>query len=80
MSNYAQTKADEAADRLIGTAQSIHDLGEEFEALQNEKDFCERLDELCFCCEVCGWYCGEDEYSDKDMTCNECYDGEEDVD
>lgn len=64
--------AEQAAEQLQGTCKSIHDLGEEFEEAQNDKIFCERLDDLVFECEVCNWWCELSEMSDIEMTCDDC--------
>lgn len=38
-----------------------------------EKEFCELLDSLMFRCEVCGWWCGDDEESENESSvCQEC--------
>lgn len=69
-------QAEVAADRLRGTAQSMADLGEEFEDLANDKVFCERLDELVFICNVCDWWCDISELSDNgdgELVCDECH-------
>lgn len=52
----ANRKARDAANLLQGTCKSIHDLGEEFEALQDDQAFCDTLDSLVFCCKQCDWW------------------------
>jgi hypothetical protein len=65
--------AQAAAEQLTGTCQSISDLGEEFENLENDAKFCARLDELIFCCSKCDWWCDQSEMSEKeDWVCDEC--------
>ena len=67
--------AEEAAKQLEGTCKSIADLGEEFEDLQNDSQFCARLDELIFECTQCNWWHEQDEMSeDQDWICQECAD------
>ena len=56
--------AEEAAKQLEGTCKRIAELGEEFEDLQNDSQFCARLDELIFECTQC----------DQDWICQECAD------
>ena len=68
-----------AAERLQGTGGSIHDLGEEFEALQNDARFCAELDQLVFCCETCDNWFEISEMSDElDWDCESCMGGEDD--
>lgn len=67
-----------AAERLQGSAQSLANLGPEFEALQNDSVFCAELDQLVFECECCGWWCDAGEMSDSESDnweCLECTEG-----
>lgn len=65
--------AREAAERLQGTCNSIVSLGEEFEDLQNDAEFCVELDQLVFCCVRCDWWCALSEMSDdEDGVCMDC--------
>ena len=66
--------AEKAFDQLNGTCQSVANLGQEFEDLELNAEFCDRLDELGFCCESCGWWCEQSEMSEKhdDWICIEC--------
>lgn len=72
---HMRALADQAADQLIGTCQSLHDLGVTFEACEDDATFCSRLDELAFECTVCNWWCSEDELDDDQaIVCAECAD------
>lgn len=70
--------AEIAAARLQGTGGSITGLGEEFEALENDAEFCAHLDQLVFCCEECGWWCEQGEMAEEDpeglgrQICDDC--------
>lgn len=66
--------AEIAAEKLQGTCGSLVNLGEEFEELQNDSNFCDRLDELVFECVCCNWWCGISEMSDNvdEWICKEC--------
>lgn len=72
----ARRLAQEAADQLIGTAGSLHD-NPEWD--QDSKPFCIALDELCFCCDRCGWWCSSDELNNDtgEELCDDC-NGEDD--
>jgi predicted RNA-binding Zn-ribbon protein involved in translation (DUF1610 family) len=48
------------------------------EIIQDDTNFTNRLDELVFECETCGWWCDRSEESSTDMVCDECDDNEED--
>lgn len=67
------TLAREAAERLAGTCGSVADLGPEFEAAQNDMEFCAELDSLVFECSCCGWWCEIGEEADY-RTCIDCVD------
>lgn len=65
--------ADEAASRLQGTGQSIANLGDEFEALELNNEFCTRLDDLVFCCNICdNWYEQSEMSENQDWVCEGC--------
>lgn len=66
--------AEEAAEALEGTAGSLHDK-EDWAEGQTVMAFCERLDELVFCCDTCGWWCSMDEANDNDSgyNCEDCH-------
>lgn len=68
--------AEEAAERLQGTCMSIADLGEKYEEAENSQSFCNRLDELVFCCDQCSWWDEISQMSDDSdgilMLCVEC--------
>jgi hypothetical protein len=67
--------AERAAELLLGTCKSLHDLGQEFEAAQHYQPFTERLDDLVFECTVCNWWCGHDEHNENEsdqFVCDEC--------
>jgi hypothetical protein len=85
--NLTREQIQRIAEDLRGTTQSLEkvisdELGEEIE------DICilshaslVSIDELVFNCDICGWWCGTDEYSpDEDQTgqvCDECVPGDE---
>jgi hypothetical protein len=66
--------AEKAAARLSGSCESLASLGEEYEDAEMKSAFCNRLDELVFCCERCNWWCEISEISDKheEWICDEC--------
>lgn len=65
--------ASRAAERLQGTCGSIAALGEEFEALELNSEFCAALDLLVFCCTSCDWWFEQSEMSEtEDWVCQEC--------
>lgn len=70
--------ADKAADDLVGTCRTLHELGEEYEEAENSTTFCARLDELVFCCVGCNWWCGQEECHDEsgEWKCEECHEAE----
>lgn len=62
-----------AAERLEGSCQGIANLGEEFEALENDAAFCAELDQLVFCCEQCNWWFEQSEMAEgDDWICESC--------
>lgn len=72
---YLEALADKAAEQLTGTCKSIHELGEEYEDAFNELPFTDRLDELCFECCRCNWWCSMDECEETpggEWACSEC--------
>ena len=67
--------AEQAANELQGTCKAIYELGEEFEAAADDMDFCNRLDELVFECEVCNWWYEQSEMAEREdlrWICQEC--------
>jgi len=67
--------AEQAADHLQGTCMSLGNLGEEFEAAENDTTFCDRLDELVFCCVRCDWWFEQSQMSElaiHEWFCHEC--------
>lgn len=67
--------AEEAARQLQGSSQSLANLGEEFEELQNNDEFCNRLDELVFECEQCNNWFEMSEMAENDedrWICESC--------
>lgn len=81
MQNIAEAKLRESmiarakavAAELIGTCMTrLEDISSEEE--RNNRHFCEALDEECFQCGGCGWWCGEDESHEADdgPLCNDC--------
>lgn len=73
--------AKEIADDLIGyCGGSRPQVEEEIEYLSIEE--IAEFDRLAFLCDVCGWWCAEEEMCRHDDICNECdeHDEEEDDD
>jgi hypothetical protein len=73
--NVADRMARDAANHLQGTCKSVHDLGPQFEELQNNSDFCATLDSLVFCCEECEWWHDVAEIhldTGSGFICNDC--------
>jgi C4-type Zn-finger protein len=71
--------ADHAAEQLQGTCQSLASLN--LEDAEDNQTFCNRLDELVFCCEQCGWWCEQSEMAnrkDEEWICTDCT-GDEDL-
>lgn len=67
--------AEKAADQLQGTSKAIYDLGEEYEALENNAEFCAVLDSLVFCCTVCeNWFEQSEMSETQDWICESCED------
>lgn len=65
--------AEDAANRLLGSCLSLHDLGSEYEELENNEAFCARLDELVFCCEGCAWWFeASDNKGTDELMCEDC--------
>jgi len=71
-----------AAFQLVGTCKGLYELGEQYEALENDKEFCAELDAIAFCCEGCSWWSGiedlHNERPDERWLCEECSDNEND--
>lgn len=65
-------RAEAVAAELQGTCHALDDHAAEEEI--NSLEFCEALDALVFCCESCGWWCGQDENADREdgWYCREC--------
>lgn len=55
--DYAKI-AEDVASKLEGTTQGLETVLEQMEldGLENVLAFCDRLDNLVFCCTVCGWW------------------------
>lgn len=74
MSTYPKT-ADEIAEELRGTAESLEAVCEHFEMAEavNDESFCSEIDQLVFCCDTCGWWCEQSEMSeDEEWVCEDC--------
>lgn len=69
-----QALAEQAAAELEGTCKSLSDLGEEFEGAENVRAFTDRLDEIVFLCDGCGWWCEIGELVDRgaEQFCEGC--------
>jgi hypothetical protein len=68
--------AQKAIDQLSGTCQSMHDLGPEYEAAQDNQVFCDVLDEAIFCCTDCGWWFehpAQDKPGSGEWVCDDCF-------
>lgn len=65
----SEDRVHEVAEALIGTAGSLAGYATEEEI--NDAKFCERLEELCFECTECGWWCREEERH-GDNVCDDC--------
>lgn len=61
-----------AADQLLGTSQSIEDLGEEYEDLQLTIEFTDKLDSLVFCCLVCDHWFEPFQMGKEEWVCESC--------
>lgn len=62
-----------AAEQLQGSSKSMADLGEEFEALELNSEFCATLDSLVFCCTYCdNWFEQSEMSEDNDWVCEDC--------
>lgn len=62
-----------AAQQLQGSSKTIADLGEDYENLELNAEFCSKLDELVFCCTTCDNWFEQSEMSDtEDWVCEEC--------
>jgi hypothetical protein len=69
-----QEQIDDIAETLRGTATSLEEQLERYDtdfATVTVED-CRALDELVFCCDACGWWCGRDEESDEPGVCDDC--------
>jgi hypothetical protein len=56
---FAYVAAERVAKRLEGTSDSLIRVFEQLdldEGLENNSEFCARLDSLVFCCSVCDWW------------------------
>ena len=63
--------AHQAAEQLQGSCRHIIDLGPEFEAIEDNPQFCNALDQLVFCCDGCNWWFEISEMA-EDWRCEEC--------
>lgn len=61
-----------AAEQLKGSSQAIEDLGEEYEDLQLNIEFCSKLDELVFCCLVCDNWFEPCKMGKEEWVCESC--------
>lgn len=60
----------EIADELIGTCLNITSVVTDEEL--DDVVLMSKLDELCFECEGCGWWCHEEELNEGTL-CNDCF-------
>jgi hypothetical protein len=67
-----QRKAAEIAFQLVGTCKTIAEIADE--DLENNKEFCEALDDIAFCCELCNWWYSIAKLTkiDERWLCEEC--------
>jgi hypothetical protein len=86
--NLGPVEAAEAvADFLIGSADrwpytvagalDQHELPAEY---IDNKTFCATLDQLCFSCDACGWWCSTDELHNMDGVTEKCDDCSDETD
>jgi len=63
---------------IEGTLQGSCEIieGGEYEHLLDNQEFCDLLDSLIFCCEVCDWWCEVSEKSGDRPVCLDCEDEE----
>jgi hypothetical protein len=68
--------ADMVAEELRDTAGFLSGvlIRHAIEEMQHNTEFCDRLDELVFECDGCGWWTGVEELNDDtgDRLCNDC--------
>jgi hypothetical protein len=66
------------ANELRGTCDALYAALERHDAegMDNDRDFCARLDALVFCCEGCDWWFEQSEMAQDDKrdrwACDEC--------
>jgi len=73
--------ATEVAEELQGSCKFLSTALEErgAEGMDNNAEFCARLDELVFCCIRCDWWCEQSEMAENpadEWICQECFDEE----
>lgn len=79
MSALTEDQVTEICEYLIGTCESVQDAitKHDFEDTDDAIDQVnERIDDIGFCCELCGWWCELSESNDCDI-CNDCFEGED---
>lgn len=59
----------EAADELIGTCQSLHEVVQDGET--DDPAWCLQFDEITMSCETCGWWVDSHEI-DRNGNCEQC--------
>lgn len=80
--NLIYAFAVKVADRLIGQCmqdldQVTEELGDELSIpleLRRSSEFSATIDDLCFCCDGCGWWCSTEELNNEgpEDLCDDC--------
>lgn len=65
------SRPEEVAAALLGTCRTLEEFASEDEI--NDLQFCRELDDLVFCCDECGWWCGTEEANDLGFVCDDCW-------
>lgn len=76
--NQTYEFAVKVADRLVG--QCMQDLDQVTEELnipleiRRSSEFTATIDDLCFCCDGCGWWCSTEELNNEgpEDLCDDC--------
>lgn len=70
----AMTRAEEVADKLLGSVADLLDYATVEE--RDDAEFCAALDQLVMLCDGCGWWCetGEMDTAGAHAICEQCQD------
>lgn len=68
---------EEIAEQLRGSCESLHNVlyMNGMEEMEDNQEFCEKLDAIVFCCEICNWWSEVSDMADLDgcgLVCVEC--------